>query len=194
MSHHGTEIKTISHLLCSRQYFGQLAVGSFTFSILQPCSSLNPSLQETSLDCKWGQAEEWVNWRDQIGDGHCSCFQAARRAGMDDWWIAIVHSLALSVTPDVGRGLPPPPTPHKHKACHGLIEWLNTEWYLLLQLSILTTLLLANIKMDHNIYVTQVKCERIWAASHPPNYVICSFTFLTEKCIHLRISPEHQVS
>lgn len=83
-----------------------------------------------------------------------------------------------------GRGLPPPPTPHKHKACRGLIEWLDTEWYLLLQLSILTTFLLANIKMDHSVYSHQVKCERIWAALRHTNYVICCFTFFSRWEMH----------
>lgn len=74
------------------------------------------------------------------------------------------------------RGLPPPPTPRKHKACHGLIEWLDTELYLLLQPSILTTLLPANIKMDHTVYSHQVKCEMIWTPKKHINYLLFYFS------------------
>lgn len=95
-----------------------------------------------------------------LWDGHCSWFQAVRQAGMEDWWMAIVHSLALTVTPDVWPGSPPPSTsdtPQNTRHVVSLIEWLDAEWYLLLQPSILTTLPLANMKMDHGVYSHRVK-------------------------------------
>lgn len=87
-------------------------------------------------------------------------------------------------------GLPPSLTCHKHKARCGLIEWLDTELYLFLRLSISTTLLLANIKIDHSRHV---KCERISVDIQQTNYVICCLRFRTEKSMHLCISPQDWV-
>lgn len=186
MSHHGTEIKTIAYLLCSEQYFGLLVIGSLTFDILHSSSESNSPLfrKPAWIANEVRLMNESAEGIKLLWDGHCSWFQAVRQAGMEDWWIAIVHSLALSVTPDVWPGSP---STSDTPQTEGLIEWLDTEWYLLLQLSILTTLLLANIKMDHSVYSHQVKCERIWAAWQSTYYVICCFGLLTEKCMHLCI-------
>lgn len=43
MSHHGTEIKSIAHLLCFKQYFGALGIGSLKFNILHSFFPLNPT-------------------------------------------------------------------------------------------------------------------------------------------------------
>lgn len=155
MSHHGTGIKTITHLLCSKQYFGLLVIGSLKFNSLHPSSPLNPTLLSSGNQSGLQMRSGW--WMSQLKGSNCFETDIVVGFGLwdklawkiDGWplsihWCWVWHLM-------FGRGLPPPLTPHKHKAPHGLIEWLDTEWYLLLQLSILTTLLQANIKMDHSV-------------------------------------------
>jgi len=186
MSHHGTEIKNTAHPLCSEQYFGLLAIGSLKFNILLPSYPLNPTLlssgSQSRLQSEVRLMNESVEGIRLLWDGHCSWFQAVRQADIEDWWITIVHSLVLSVTPDIWPGSPSISDTSQIRARNGLIDWLDTEWYLLLNLSILTTWLLANIKMDNS---HQVQCEIICV---PLQQII---QYLAEKCLHFCFSPEN---
>lgn len=108
MSHRGAEIKSITLPLCSEQYFALLVVGCLNFNILQPSSLIHSPFfrklvwiaNEVRL---MNDSSEGIKL---LWDGHCSRFQAVRQVGIEDWWIAIVHSLEPSVTPDVWPGYP----------------------------------------------------------------------------------------
>jgi hypothetical protein len=75
-------------------------------------------------------------------DPHSSWTPAPRQVGVWDWWMTIVHSLVVTVTPDVwlgstqGYGLYST-EPHKYRDC---VTLLDNEGYHLLQHSVLTSL------------------------------------------------------
>lgn len=90
-----------------------------------------------------------TSWHGRLMDSHCPFIGTE----CDTWCL--------------DGALLPPLTPHKHAVCCGLFEWLDTEWYLLLQRSILSAVLLASIKMDHSVNSNRVKCRRVRVSCFP---------------------------
>lgn len=134
------------------------------FNILRSSSPLNPTL--LSLGNRSGLQMRSGWWMSQLKGSNC--FEMDIVVGSRPWdklawkidgWPLSIHWRWLWHLM-FGRGPPPPSTsdtPQNTRHVVSLIEWLDAEWYLLLQPSILTTLPLANMKMDHGVYSHRVK-------------------------------------
>lgn len=141
-----------------------MVIGFLKFNISHSLLGIHlSSLHQTCPDCKWAQADEWVSWMDQIASrwtlGLGSCRETSWHGRLMDSHCPFIGTECDTWCLD--GALLPPLTPHKHAVCCGLLEWLDTEWYLLLQRSILSAVLLASIKMDHSVNSNQVKCRRV---------------------------------
>lgn len=99
---------TIAQPLCSEQYLARLVIGQIQYfaPILSFESNSALSRKPVRIANEVRLMNESAEGIKLLWDEHCSWFQAMRQAGMEDWWIAIVHSLVQCVTPDVWPGSP----------------------------------------------------------------------------------------